>query len=74
MLELGPSGSVRGALSNERPYRNSARIVHRAIDASATMVVFRRRPPLRSLRSLNQIGERRARLMAYPKPGELNHR
>ncbi len=26
MLELGPSGSVRGALSNERPYRDSARI------------------------------------------------
>ena len=25
MPELGPSGSVRGALSNERPYRDSLR-------------------------------------------------
>jgi hypothetical protein len=25
MPELGPSGSVRGALSNERPYRDTPR-------------------------------------------------
>ena len=42
--------------------------------ASATIVVLRRRPPLRLTRSWNQRVSAESRLMAQPKPGELDHR
>jgi len=41
MLELGTYGSVRGALSNERPYRDAAtRPPHHEVSLCAALVNF----------------------------------
>jgi SulP family sulfate permease len=56
MLELGPSGSVRGALSNERPYRD---IERQALANGARHVLLRvkrvRNPDVVSLESFEQF-------------------
>ena len=38
MPELGPSGSVRGALSNERPYRDTPRLEKVDVQADPTAI------------------------------------
>jgi hypothetical protein len=38
MPELGPYGSVRGALSNERPYRDSGAPIYETSRANRTAI------------------------------------
>ena len=53
MPELGPSGSVRGALSNERPYRDVRRETGKEYVVKDPMGVWIATGALGRVRSLN---------------------